>query len=36
MPYYGDKVIDAENGLNLVLTMDETIQHFAEKAAMES
>lgn len=36
MPYDGDKVIDAENGLNAVLTMDETIQHFAEKAAMES
>lgn len=36
MPYDGEKVIDAENGLNLVLTLDEVIQHLAEKAAKES
>ena len=36
MPYDNERVIDAENGLNAVLTIDETIQHFAEKAAMES
>lgn len=36
MPYDGERVYDAEDGLNVVLTIDETIQHFAEKAAMES
>ena len=36
MPYDGEKVYEAEDGLNVVLTIDETIQHFAEKAAMES
>lgn len=36
MPYDGEKIIDAEDGLNVVLTIDEAIQHFAEKAAMES
>ncbi|GFN35963.1 stage V sporulation protein D [Tepidimicrobium xylanilyticum] len=36
MPYGGEKVYDAEDGLNVVLTIDETIQHFAEKAAQES
>jgi stage V sporulation protein D (sporulation-specific penicillin-binding protein) len=36
MPYDGEKIFDAKDGLNVVLTIDETIQHFAEKAAMES
>lgn len=36
MPYDGERVYDAEDGLHAVLTIDETIQHFAEKAAMES
>ncbi|MCF6460000.1 penicillin-binding transpeptidase domain-containing protein [Clostridium sp. Cult3] len=36
MPYDGEKVFEAQDGLNVVLTIDETIQHFAEKAAMES
>lgn len=36
MPYDGERIYDAEDGLNVVLTIDETIQHFAEKAAMES
>ncbi len=36
MPYDGEQVFEAEDGLNAVLTIDETIQHFAEKAAMES
>ena len=36
MPYDGERVYDAEDGLNVVLTIDEVIQHFAEKAAMES
>ncbi|PAB58823.1 stage V sporulation protein D [Anaeromicrobium sediminis] len=31
--YYGtDKYYEAENGLNVVLTIDEIIQHFTEKA----
>ena len=30
MPYDGEKIYDAEDGLNAVLTIDETIQHFAE------
>ncbi|NLY67488.1 MAG: stage V sporulation protein D [Tissierellia bacterium] len=33
MPYGGEKVYDPEDGLNVVLTIDETIQHFAEKYA---
>lgn len=36
MPYGGEKVYEPENGLNVVLTIDETIQHFAEKAAKET
>jgi len=36
MPYGGEKVYEPENGLNVVLTIDETIQHFAEKAAKEA
>ena len=36
MPYDGERVYDAEDGLNVALTIDEVIQHFAEKAAMES
>ncbi len=31
MPYQYERYINAENGLNVVLTIDETIQHFAEK-----
>ena len=33
MPYGGEKIYDPEDGLNVVLTIDETIQHFAEKYA---
>ncbi|OLS03878.1 stage V sporulation protein D [Tissierella creatinophila] len=33
LPYDGEKVHDPEDGSSLVLTIDETIQHFAEKAA---
>lgn len=36
LPYGGEKLYEATNGLNAVLTLDETIQHFAEKAAMEA
>ncbi|MBZ2173670.1 PASTA domain-containing protein [Schnuerera sp. xch1] len=36
MPYDGEKVYEAEEGLNVVLTIDETIQHFTEKIAMET
>lgn len=36
MPYGGERVIDPEDGLNVVLTIDEAIQHFAEKAAKET
>ena len=31
MPFQEERHIDSENGLNVVLTIDETIQHFAEK-----
>lgn len=36
MPYGGEKIYDPEDGLNVVLTLDETIQHFAEKYAKEA
>lgn len=36
MPYDGEKIYDPENGLSVVLTIDETIQHFAEKAANQA
>lgn len=36
LPYDNEKLYEAKNGLNVVLTMDETIQHFAEKAALET
>ena len=36
LPYGSEKLYEATNGLNVVLTVDETIQHFAEKAAMET
>ncbi|WIV11246.1 stage V sporulation protein D [Proteiniborus sp. MB09-C3] len=35
LPYDNEKLYEAKNGLNVVLAMDETIQHFAEKAALE-
>lgn len=35
LPYDNEKLYEAKNGLNVVLTVDETIQHFAEKAALE-
>jgi stage V sporulation protein D (sporulation-specific penicillin-binding protein) len=35
MPYDGEKIYDAKDGLSIVSTIDETIQHFAEKAAEE-
>jgi len=31
MPFQEERHIDSQNGLNVVLTIDETIQHFAEK-----
>ncbi|UKI35597.1 MAG: hypothetical protein L6V93_15935 [Clostridiales bacterium] len=31
MPYKYEKYINAQNGVNVVLTIDEVIQHFAEK-----
>ncbi len=31
MPYKYEKKYDSQDGLNVVLTIDETIQHFAEK-----
>lgn len=31
MPFQEERHIDSENGLNVVLTIDETVQHFAEK-----
>lgn len=36
MPYDGEKIYDAEDGLSVVLTIDETIQHFADKAATQA
>ncbi len=32
MPFYQEKRIDPKDGLNVVLTLDETIQHIASKA----
>ncbi len=31
MPFQEERHIDSENGLNVVLTIDETVQHFVEK-----
>src|SRR5699024_4483330 len=36
LPYGGEKVLEAKDGLSVVLTLDENIQHFAEKAAQEA
>lgn len=36
MPYDGEKIYDSKDGLSVVLTIDETIQHFAEKAASQA
>lgn len=36
LPFDGEKIYEPSNGLSVVLTIDETIQHFAEKAAQES
>jgi len=36
LPYDNEKLYEAKDGLNVVLTLDETIQHFAEKAALEA
>lgn len=36
LPYDGEKIYDATDGYSLVLTIDETIQHFAEKAAYQA
>jgi stage V sporulation protein D (sporulation-specific penicillin-binding protein) len=36
LPYDGEKIYDATDGYSIVLTIDETIQHFAEKAAYQA
>lgn len=36
LPFDGEKIYDPADGLSIVLTIDETIQHFAEKAAEEA
>lgn len=36
LPFDGEKIYEASDGLSTVLTIDETIQHFAEKAVEES
>lgn len=36
LPFDNEKIYDPSDGLSVVLTMDETIQHFAEKAANEA
>ena len=36
LPFDGEKIYEASDGLSVVLTIDETIQHFTEKAVEES
>ncbi len=36
LPFDGEKIYEASDGLSAVLTIDETIQHFTEKAAEEA
>lgn len=36
LPFASDKYIEAQNGLNVVLTIDETIQYIADKALEEA
>lgn len=36
MPYDGETIYDAQDGLSIVLTLDEAIQHFAENAASKA
>lgn len=36
LPFDSEKIYEASNGLSVVLAIDETIQHFAEKAAQEA
>ncbi|WMM23361.1 penicillin-binding transpeptidase domain-containing protein [Tissierella sp. MB52-C2] len=36
LPFDGEKIYEASDGLSVVLTIDEIIQHFAEKAAEEA
>jgi len=36
MPYQNEMLVDAEDGTNVVLTLDESIQHFAEKHLEEA
>ena len=36
LPYDGEKVFEPDNGKSVVLTVDETIQYFAEVAATEA
>ncbi|MTI66573.1 MAG: stage V sporulation protein D [Firmicutes bacterium] len=36
LPYNNEKIYEPEDGLGVVLTLDETIQHFAEKSALEA
>ncbi|HHY91371.1 MAG TPA: stage V sporulation protein D, partial [Clostridiales bacterium] len=36
LPYGVEKYFEAENGLNVVLTIDEVIQHFVEKAIQDT
>ncbi|HAE91663.1 MAG TPA: stage V sporulation protein D [Tissierella sp.] len=36
LPFDGEKIYEASDGLSVVLTIDETIQHFADKAAEEA
>ncbi len=36
MPFQEERHIDSENGLNVVLTIDESVQHFAEKHLMDA
>lgn len=36
LPYDGEKIYESQDGNSLILTIDETIQHFAEKAAQQA
>ncbi|HLR21032.1 MAG TPA: stage V sporulation protein D [Tissierellaceae bacterium] len=36
LPYDGEKIYESQDGNSLVLTLDESIQHFSEKAAQQA
>ncbi len=36
LPFGSSRIYEPENGYNIVLTLDEVVQHFMEKAVQES